>query len=75
MVTTGQAEFAACLKLYHGLELLELHGMRPFYSFFHKVSHQPPPVQADCHECCGAGPFSVSSGLWLQPQIKYVAFT
>ena len=69
MVTTGQADFAACLKLYHGLELLELHGMRPFYSFFHKVSHQPPPVQADCHECCGAGPFSVSSGLWLQPQI------
>ncbi len=45
-LSPGAADFAACLTLYHGLELLTQHGMRPFYTFFNKVTQ---PSQASSH--------------------------
>ena len=36
----GQVEgdFAACIKLYHGMELLTTQGLRSFYNFFNRVA-------------------------------------
>ncbi len=64
----GMADFAACLKLYHGLDLLVQHGMRPFYVFFNKVTllnptpissliplpPPPPPHPLLSYPCCCA---------------------
>ena len=51
----GMADFAACLKLYHGLDLLVQHGMRPFYVFFNKVTLPPTPYFFFFVACVGKG--------------------
>jgi hypothetical protein len=56
------ADFAACLKLYHGLDLLVQHGMRPFYVFFNKVTLIPSPSLLSSNS---PNPFLLHGGLYV----------
>ena len=37
-----ESDFAAAMSLYHGFDLLQQHGMRPFYNFMLKTAGEMP---------------------------------